>query len=167
MKASSCNHASHESAVRHQPSSRQGSISFAVHLSLQTHFRAASLIEKEAVQIVQRLAGLELFSSADRENRGEKPPGHCKRARRTSTLPYCRAAPISEKEAALFLERLAALERGGATEGPIKALWEEIFLELVYHIATLPADGVCSLFMHANSHTLCETDAAALECVIP
>jgi hypothetical protein len=40
------------------------------------------------------------------------------------------------------MERLAALERSGATEGPIKAAWEDAFLDLIYRLTTQPATEV-------------------------
>ena len=57
-------------------------------------------------------------------------------------------AGLSEKESALFMERLAALERSGATEGPIKGAWEDAFLDLTHRLITQPGTEVrraCSL----------------------
>lgn len=40
------------------------------------------------------------------------------------------------------MQRLAALERSGATEGAIKGPWEEAFLDLIYRLATQPPTEV-------------------------
>jgi hypothetical protein len=61
-----------------------------------------------------------------------------------------RPAGLSEKESALFMERLAALERSGATEGPIKGAWEDAFLDLTHRLITQPGtevQGMVSLLL--------------------
>lgn len=40
------------------------------------------------------------------------------------------------------MERLAALERSGATEGPIKGAWEDAFLDLTHRLITQPGTEV-------------------------
>ncbi|KAK9813301.1 hypothetical protein WJX72_012102 [[Myrmecia] bisecta] len=47
-------------------------------------------------------------------------------------------ATLTEKEAVLFLQRLAQLERTGATEGPIKEVWEDTFLDMIHTLVTSP-----------------------------
>lgn len=43
------------------------------------------------------------------------------------------------------MERLAALERSGATEGPIKGAWEDAFLDLTHRLITQPGTEVAWL----------------------
>lgn len=57
------------------------------------------------------------------------------------------SAGLSEKESNLFMERLAALERSGATEGPIKGPWEDAYLDLIYRLATQPPTEVSKIIL--------------------
>ena len=46
------------------------------------------------------------------------------------------AVALTGKEAILFMQRLASIDRNGLTEGPIKGAWEKVFLEMVYTMCT-------------------------------
>ena len=43
---------------------------------------------------------------------------------------------LAPKESILFMQRLASLDRSGLTDGPIKAVWESTFLDMVYSLST-------------------------------
>ena len=50
------------------------------------------------------------------------------------------------------MERLAALERSGATEGPIKGAWEDAFLDLTHRLITQPGTEVRGADQLAAGH---------------
>ena len=49
-----------------------------------------------------------------------------------------RAVALTHKESILFMQRLAALERNGIADGPIKAQYEQVFLDMLYTMCTTP-----------------------------
>lgn len=56
----------------------------------------------------------------------------------TSDFTVSIAAPLTGRETLVFLDKLAKLERMGATEGPIKAAWEDSFLDTLHHLCSHP-----------------------------
>jgi hypothetical protein len=48
------------------------------------------------------------------------------------------AVALTHKESILFMQRLAAIERNGITDGPIKAQYEEVFLNMLYTMCSTP-----------------------------
>jgi len=54
------------------------------------------------------------------------------------TPPCVRAVALTHKESILFMQRLAALERNGIADGPIKAQYEQVFLDMLYTMCTTP-----------------------------
>ena len=75
-------------------------------------------------------------------------------------------AGLSEKESALFMERLAALERSGATEGPIKGAWEDAFLDLTHRLITQPGTEVACLFDREDLTDLLFNAVHGLGCTV-
>ena len=49
-----------------------------------------------------------------------------------------RTVALTHKESILFMQRLAALERNGIADGPIKAQYEQVFLDMLYTMCTTP-----------------------------
>ena len=52
---------------------------------------------------------------------------------------------LTGKETILFLQRMAQLERAGATSGPIRSCWEKKFLDLVHQLSCDIPDAVTDL----------------------
>ncbi len=58
---------------------------------------------------------------------------HCR-----ATVRVACAVALTHKESILFMQRLAAIERNGITDGPIKAQYEEVFLNMLYTMCSTP-----------------------------
>ena len=128
---------------------------------------AASLTDKEAVLFLERIATLDwgrgtccfcstsplqqhmkandACSLADGQGGSAPLKGGIARNIPSRVMPFrmhglkagLGAASLTDKEAVLFLERIATLERGRGTAAPRSPEWETAFLDLIYTICSM------------------------------
>ena len=65
-------------------------------------------------------------------------------------LCICAVAALSEKEAVVFMQRLAHLENNGVVTGSIRQRWQSTFLELLYTMCTTVQAPFVSPLMFAH-----------------
>lgn len=75
---------------------------------------------------------------------------------------WCVTVALTDKEAVLFLTRLAALDNAMSAVGPSREQWQTTFLDLLYTMCTQVVPHHVSHLMLSFCAALCDTTAETI-----